>query len=282
MSGSAKPLVLTVDVEDWFQVENLRPVFPSSTWDSQEYRVEANVERLLESFAEHEATATFFVLGCIAERFPQIVRTITRQGHELASHGYGHILLSSLSRVQIEEDLRSSKALLEEIAGQEVRGYRAPSFSISDAVYPILKKLGYSYDSSVNPFVLHDRYGTVTLEDFSITDDGWEHRTGIVEYPIPMLELGRARIPWGGGAYFRLIPARLFMQGMDYFFKTHSAFVLYLHPWEIDWSQPRVTSVSLTSRFRHYYGLKYTLRKLERILSTYPSISFAELSAASS
>ena len=156
---------MSVDVEDWFQVENLKPAIARETWDSQERRVERNTMRILEILAEHRAKGTFFVLGWVAERHPGLIRRIADQGHEIASHGYGHELLYTLSEAEFRTDVDRCKKLLEDVTGQAVLGYRAPSFSITDWAVTILQEMGFEYDSSVFPTVAHDRYGRLAGVD---------------------------------------------------------------------------------------------------------------------
>ena len=153
---------MSVDVEDWFQVENLKPVIARSTWDSRERRVERNTMRLLEVLGENQASGTFFILGWVAERHPDLIRRIADAGHEIASHGYGHELLYNLTESEFRADVERSKKLLEDTTGQQVVGYRAPSFSITDWAVSVLQEMGFEYDSSVFPTVAHDRYGRLS------------------------------------------------------------------------------------------------------------------------
>jgi polysaccharide deacetylase family protein (PEP-CTERM system associated) len=163
---------LTIDVEDWFQVENLRPAFPISVWDKQEWHVEANTERLLQILEDNNSTATFFVLGIVAEKFPSLVCKIKQAGHEIASHGYSHRLLYDLSEDELFEELDSSKKILEDITGQKVNGFRAPSFSITEQAIDLMSDTGYKYDSSYNDFGSHDRYGQLELENWNLLNQG--------------------------------------------------------------------------------------------------------------
>ncbi len=257
---------LSFDVEDWFQVENLREFFPPGTWDERELRVEANTRRLLELLERRELRATFFVLGWIAERFPGLVREIAESGHEIASHGYGHILNHDLSEQQQREDLRRSKALLEDIAGRPVVGYRAPTFSISTGLLDILAESGYAYDSSYNDFASNPRYGSLETGAVSNCSASFVVESGIREFPMPVLRVGKVKLPISGGGYFRLIPLPIFERMVDGFLRRYERYVFYLHPWEVDPGQPRVKGLRPGYRFRHYYNLSRCQAKLERFL----------------
>lgn len=267
MSGK---LLLTIDVEDWFQVENLRPVFHPDSWDSQEYRVEYNIDRILELLSKNSTKATFFVLGNLALKFPNMIKKIANENHEIASHGYGHIMLTDLSDEEIYEDLKNSKQILEELTSKKVIGYRAPAFSITDRAYNILYELGYEYDSSLYLFSLHDRYGKV---DTSLFDkrEGIHllHQSGIKELTMPMMKKLSKNIPWAGGGYFRLIPYGMYRDGINKFLSENEYFMFYMHPWEIDDKQPRVKEISKFNYFRHYYGLGNTYSKLQKLLNDF-------------
>ncbi|NGP75951.1 DUF3473 domain-containing protein [Balneolaceae bacterium YR4-1] len=270
---------ITIDVEDWFQVENLRPSFPLSTWDKQEWRVEANVNLLLEMLDRHACRTTFFVLGQVAERFPHIVKNIVNNGHELASHGYNHVLLYEMDSEAITTDLKRSKAILEDISGKEVFGYRAPSFSVNDENIEIIRSAGYRYDSSYNDFGGHDRYGTLELAQWTKKRAGvYEHPDdNFFEIPIQNLRMFGSVIPWGGGGYFRMIPWPFFKRGIAHIIEQ-SPYIFYLHPWEIDPGQPRVSGLSFTSRLRHYTNLSKVEGRLGKLMEAFsPSQTMSDL-----
>jgi polysaccharide deacetylase family protein (PEP-CTERM system associated) len=255
---------LTVDVEDYFQVSALAPHFDRSSWDAQPCRVERNVQRLLALFHENGARATFFTLGWVAERYPQLVRDIVAAGHELASHGYGHQRASDQTRAAFGDDVRSAKALLEDLGGQPIRGYRAPSFSIGLGnlwAFDVLLEAGYRYSSSVYP-VQHDHYGMPDAPRFP-----YESRPGLLEIPITTTRLLGRNLPAGGGGYFRLAPyeiSRWALRRVNQLDQRPAIF--YFHPWEIDPGQPRVHEASLKTRFRHYVNLHKTEPRLEQLL----------------
>ena len=255
---------LTVDVEDYFQVSALAPHFDRGTWDAQPCRVERNVQRLLALFNETGARATFFTLGWIAERYPQLVRDIVAGGHELASHGYGHQRASEQSRDVFADDVRRAKALLEDLGGQPVQGYRAPSFSIGMGnlwAFDVLLEAGYRYSSSVYP-VQHDHYGMPDAPRFP-----YESRPGLLEIPITTTRLLGRNLPAGGGGYFRLAPyevSRWALRRVNELDQRPAIF--YFHPWEIDPDQPRVHEASLKTRFRHYVNLHKTESRLGQLL----------------
>jgi peptidoglycan-N-acetylglucosamine deacetylase len=324
--------LLTIDVEDWFQVENFRPWIPFSTWDSRELRVEANVHKLLDLFDDvkldtgsrkpeagnskfvkkkvlfasldsinlsnptnstnstnsinsthptnQSLRATFFILGWIAKRLPHLVREIAARGHEVASHGFNHQMCARLPEEELRKDFTDSKRLLEDITGTEVAGFRAPNFSVGDRVLSILQEAGYRYDSSYNNFSLHGRYGKLSLNG---------HRAGIAhklsenffELPISNFSISsfpilgnigilahfrHSCLPWGGGAYFRLIPLSMFAIGVRSILKNEGAYIFYMHPWEIDYGQPKVQQASVGSKFKHFKNISKTETKLRSLL----------------
>jgi polysaccharide deacetylase family protein (PEP-CTERM system associated) len=259
---------MSIDVEDWFQVENLKPVVPRATWDCQESRVARNTSRILELLQEHGARATFFVLGWVAERQPELIRRIAAAGHEIASHGYGHDLLYTLTPAEFRADVERGKKLLEDLTGQRVTGYRAPSFSITDWAVGILQELGFEYDSSVFPTVVHDRYGRLTGVDAG--QPILELRPGFHEMCISCLPLGKRGLPWGGGGYFRMLPYWAWRAGVQRILASGSPYMFYLHPWEIDPGQPRVHGLSPVSRFRHYLNLARCEGRFAALLADFP------------
>lgn len=258
---------LTVDVEDYFQVSALAPFIARDRWDSIPCRVEANVDRLLQRFADSGAKATFFTLGWIAERHPQVVRRIVDAGHELASHGYGHQRASELSREAFSHDVVSAKKILEDIAGLPVIGYRAPSFSIGKDnlwAFDVLKEAGYAYSSSVYP-VQHDHYGMPDAPRFP-----YAVRDGLTELPITTVRALGRNLPAGGGGYFRFAPYGVSRWAIDRFNRDEQApAIFYMHPWEIDPQQPRVPGPGLKTRFRHYVNLHRTEDRLARLLGDF-------------
>jgi polysaccharide deacetylase family protein (PEP-CTERM system associated) len=258
---------LTVDVEDYFQVSALAPHIPRASWDSQLCRVERNVQRLLALFAQHQAHATFFTLGWIAERYPQLVRDIVAGGHELASHGYGHLRANEQSRADFTSDVQRAKALLEDIGGRPVRGYRAPSFSIGETnpwAFDVLLESGYAYSSSVYP-VQHDHYGMPDAPRFP-----YAARPGLTEIPITTTRMMGRNLPAGGGGYFRLAPYQLSRWALRRVNRIdRRPAIFYMHPWEIDPDQPRVPGTSLKTRFRHYVNLSRTESRLGRLLGDF-------------
>ena len=260
-------IAITVDVEDWFQVENLRHAFPVDSWPKQQYRVERNVDFILDALDANDAKATFFVLGILAERFPGLVKKISERGHDVESHGYGHIMLTEMPEPAAFTDLQKSKRILEDLTGNRVRGYRAPSFSITDRALEMLAELEYEYDSSVHEFGLHDRYGKVNTMRFTkYAGTAWRHDSGVLEFPLPMLKVLGIRMPWAGGGYFRLMPKKLFLMGVKAFLRENAQYVFYMHPWEIDPEQPRVKSLPKLNYFKHYYGLSGAADKLNALL----------------
>ena len=247
------PAAMSIDVEDWFHVENLKAVIARDTWDERELRVERNVGRMLELMDDRNIHCTCFVLGWVAEKVPHLIKRIAEAGHEIASHGYGHDLIYNLSHDEFRADIVRSKSHLEDLTGQAVRGYRAPSFSITDWAIDILEELGFTYDSSAFPTVAHDRYGKLTGMDAG--KPIVELRDGFTEMCISCVKLGSRGIPWGGGGYFRLFPYPLFRRGVRKILASGQPYVFYIHPWEIDAGQPRVNGLKRSHHFRHYVNI---------------------------
>lgn len=266
---AARPLrnAMSIDVEDYFQVSALAPYIPRADWDRRECRAEANVRRILGMLDEAGVKATFFTLGWIAERHPQLVKDIVAAGHELASHGYGHERASDLDRAAFTQDVRRAKALLEDLGGVPVQGYRAPSFSIGAQnlwAFDVLQEAGYRYSSSVYP-IAHDHYGMPDSPRFA-----YPVREGLIEVPVTTNRIGGRNLPSSGGGYFRLLPygvSRWLIRRVNEV-DAQSA-VFYFHPWEIDPEQPRVPGVDAKSRFRHYVNLARTEGRIRRLLSDF-------------
>ena len=258
---------LTIDVEDYFQVSALAPYIRRSQWDSIECRVERNVERILALLRQHDTRATFFTLGWVAERYPQLVRSIVAQGHELASHGYGHERASDLSRTAFSDDITRAKRLLEDVGGVAVQGYRAPSFSIGEGnlwAFDCLQQAGYRYSSSIYP-IKHDHYGMPDAPRFM-----HPVRDGLVEIPITTVRWGERNLPSSGGGWFRLFPYALSRWMIGRVNREDQApAIFYFHPWEIDHAQPRVPGVNLKTRFRHYVNLARTEQRLAALLGDF-------------
>jgi len=267
----APSIIITVDVEDWFQVENFKQYIPFSSWSSHKLRVEWNTSKLLDLFDSFLSTqtpvkATFFVLGWIAERLPDLVKDIHARGHEVASHGYNHALWKERSHKVLKNDLVRSRNILEDITGDRVAGYRAPSFSIDPDMLKITEDCGYSYDSSFNSFSLHARYGRIDLSKNLKKGIAVKISDSFYELPVSNLNFSKFVLPWGGGGYFRLIPFFLFSPGIKAILKKDNGYLFYMHPWEIDPEQPRVKEASFWYKFRHYSNLEKTLNKLSNLL----------------
>jgi len=278
---SKKTILLTVDVEDWFQVENFKTCIPFSTWDSRELRVEKNTHRLLDLFDSCSSTqnpvkATFFILGWIAKRIPHLVREIHDRGHETASHGYNHNLCCQQSAPDLKKDLTESKKILEDIIGAHVAGYRAPSFSINNDTLKLIEDCGYLYDSSYNSFDMNKRYGRIDLSDKLRQGLSVKISNSFYELPISNLKLKtqNLQLPWGGGGYFRLIPFFIFKLGIKSILNKDKAYMFYIHPWEIDPDQPVVIEASSFFKFRHYFNLSRTDLKLSKLITCFKQHRF--------
>ncbi|WBS03248.1 DUF3473 domain-containing protein [Pseudoduganella sp. SL102] len=256
---------MTIDVEDYFQVSAFADHIARDSWPSRECRVEANIERILAILEEGGARGTFFTLGWIAERYPAMVKRIVAGGHELASHGYGHLRASDQTREQFLDDVARSKAILEDIGGTPVLGYRAPSFSIGPAnlwALDVLQEAGYRYSSSIYP-IAHDHYGMPDAPRFAFYPGGTD---GLLEVPITTVRMMERNLPAGGGGYFRLLPyalsRRLMRRVND---KDGQPAIFYFHPWEIDPGQPRIGGVGAKTRFRHYVNLERMERRIRAL-----------------
>lgn len=255
---------LSVDVEDYFQVSALAPHIHRSQWDSLPCRVERNLDIILGMLADYEARATFFTLGWIAERYPQVARRIVAEGHELASHGYAHHRAHEQEPSAFLADIRLAKAVLEDIGGVQVTGYRAPSFSVGERnpwALDCIGEAGYRYSSSIYP-ISHDHYGMPNAPRFA-----HEARAGLLELPISTVRLMSRNWPAGGGGYFRLMPYALSRWCIRRINEVErQSAIFYFHPWEIDHEQPRVSGVPPKTRFRHYVNLRRTEGRLRNLL----------------
>lgn len=259
---------MSVDVEDYYQVWALSSVVQRSEWPSFESRVEASTTRILDMFGERGVKATFFTLGCVAKDHPELVRRIVADGHELASHGFWHHKVHELSRDEFLEDVRSTRLLLEDIGGVAVRGYRAPSFSISEQTpwaYDVLAEAGYAYSSSLHPIV-HDHYGRPDAPRFP-----YDEASGIREIPVATVEWHGRRITCAGGGFFRLLPYAAWFRPLlrRLHAQDHQPATFYFHPWEIDAGQPHVRGLPVRSRLRHYTNLSRMEGKLRRLLADF-------------
>ena len=259
----------TVDVEDYFQVQSFADRIDPRRWDDYESRVVGNTHKMLRILDGHQVRGTFFVLGWVADRFPQLVRDIQRSGHDIGCHSYWHQLIYRMTPDEFREDLVLARKTIEDISGEPVVAYRAPSFSVTnDSLWAldILIEEGFQYDSSIFP-VHHDKYGIPDAERFPhrVEKEGGS----LWEFPPSVHRLFNVNIPIAGGGYFRLYPAWLSIRWLCRINRVHKQpFIFYVHPWELDPGQPRLPG-SLKSRFRHYQNLRFTENKLHRLLSTF-------------
>jgi polysaccharide deacetylase family protein (PEP-CTERM system associated) len=260
----------TVDVEDYFHVAALTSAISRDSWDSREYRVEANTERLLGLLAERRIQGTFFVLGWVAERSPGLVRRIADAGHEIACHGFSHRLIYQQSPEEFREETTRAKKCLEDLVGQGVLGYRAASFSVTRAslwALDVLIDLGFRYDSSIFP-IRHDRYGLPGARPEPNVLAAPSGRT-LVEFPMSAASFLGLQVPVSGGGYFRILPYWLTRAGLKQINeRLGRPFTFYLHPWEVDPGQPRIR-VGAFSRFRHYTNLGRCESRLRRVLGEF-------------
>ena len=255
-------------MEDYFQVSAFENSIDRKNWDNLEHRVSANMDKILTIFSEANVKATFFTLGWLAERYPAMVKNIIENGHELASHGYGHQRVTDLTKDQFKEDVTKAKKILEDISGHPIKGYRAPSYSICKEnvwALQVLADTGHQYSSSIYP-IKHDHYGFPDAPRFIFKDK----KSGLIEIPITTTKFFNRLFPAGGGGFFRFYPyplSRKLIRRVNEIEKEPVVF--YLHPWELDPGQPRQINIPIKSKFRHYLNLHKTKDRLEYLLSDF-------------
>jgi polysaccharide deacetylase family protein (PEP-CTERM system associated) len=260
---------MTVDVEDYFQVSAFEGHIRREDWDRLPCRVERNVERILGLFADKRVKATFFTLGWVAERYPGVVRQIVAAGHELASHGWSHVRATEQDRAELSADVTRTKALLEDLSGGPVLGYRAASYSIGERnlwALEVLDEAGYRYSSSIYP-IRHDLYGMPRAPRFAFHPNPGSE---FLEIPVTTVELGETKLPCGGGGWFRFFPyawSRWALRRVNR--RDGQSGIFYFHPWEIDPNQPRQTGLRAKTRFRHYLNLHRMESRLGNLLDDF-------------
>jgi polysaccharide deacetylase family protein (PEP-CTERM system associated) len=262
--------ILSIDVEEYFCAKNLQAFTPQGSWDSLESRVEKQTMLLLDLFDQQRVEATFFILGWVAERLPDLVREIDRRGHEIATHGYEHRALTGMDPRSFETDLRRALAVTQPLVNQPILGFRAPSFTITPATswaFDVLTRCGIRYDSSVFPIDFHPDYGFpgAPLSHYRVTEN-------LTEIPISCVDIAGKRLPCSGGGYFRLLPYAITRFLFRKCIAAGRSVVFYLHPWEIDAEQPRYP-LPLLKRWRHYSNIGKTEQRLKRLLDDFPFTS---------
>lgn len=259
---------MSVDVEDYFQVSAFEPHIPRSRWSEWPCRVERNMERILEMFDAANVHATFFTLGWIAERYPELIRRMVDGGHEIASHGMAHVRVTGQDPGQFRADVSDAKALLEDVSGTPVNGYRAASYSIGrDNLWAldVLAECGYRYSSSIYP-IRHDLYGMPEAPRFAFRFKA----DGILELPVTTCVLGGRTFPCGGGGFFRLYPYAVSRWAIRRVNRVDAQpAIFYFHPWEIDPEQPRISGVGVKTRVRHYLNLSRMEHRIARLLADF-------------
>ena len=268
---------ISIDLEDWFCVHNLSKAIGREHWDNCELRVRESTRCLIELFDRHNTKATFFVLGWVAEKIPELIKELEDRGHEIGVHGYNHLLLTEISPEEFDEDLRRGLEAISQ-CGVKSRplGFRAPSFTMvkgtKEWALPILEKHQFKYDSSVFPIGFHPDYGMVDapLGPYKITRN-------LHEFPMSCLEVFGKRFPFSGGGYFRLFPYAYTKYCMRKVNAQGRPAVFYLHPWELDPGQPKVKNLSLSQRLRHYHNIEQTERRLERLLNDFKFTTIREV-----
>lgn len=259
---------MSVDVEDYFQVSAFEPYIDKKKWDNLEHRVAQNTNKILDVFKEYNTKATFFTLGWVAERYPALIKRIVDEGHELACHGYEHIRVTEQTPKQFRFDIQRTKKILEDLAGKEVIGYRAASYSINAEnlwAHDVLVEEGFKYSSSVYP-VKHDLYGIPDAPRFCYKP---LESSEFIEIPITTLKVGKKNIPCGGGGFFRFYPYLFSKWAFERINKNNQAAIFYCHPWEIDPEQPRQKNLNMKSKFRHYLNLHKMEQRICNLLTDF-------------
>lgn len=267
--------ILSIDVEEWFQVENLKQAIAPKGWGYCEERLAFNISEILSLLEERKQKATFFVLGWIAEKYPEIVRAIDQKGHEIASHGYAHKIVFTQNEKEFREDVRKSLEILGRLTGKQVLGYRAPSFSINQNsfwAFEVLSDLGIRYDSSIFP-IKHPEYGIPSAPRFPF-DIKLKDGKSLKEFPLSTFRVLGLNLPVAGGAYLRILPYWYNRWGIKRMNAKGRRAVVYFHPWEIDPGQPREL-VSFSKRFRHYTNLDIMKEKIKKLLEDFEFTSFS-------
>jgi len=258
---------MTVDVEEYFQVSAFDPYVNRKNWGDYPSRVEHSTDRILEIFDKHQVRGTFFTLGWVAEKFPELVKRIVDSGHELASHGWDHVMVTRFDEQQFFDDVSKAKRVLEDVGGVEVVGYRAPSYSFTDNnkwAHGVLADAGYRYSSSVAP-IKHDLYGMPDAPRFRYLAAD----SRVTEFPITTTKLAGRNLPCGGGGWFRLYPYPVSRWAINRVHAEQQSAIFYFHPWEIDPGQPKIKGVSLKTHFRHYQNLSRMEVKLAELLNDF-------------
>ncbi|MCE7981958.1 MAG: DUF3473 domain-containing protein [Caldilinea sp. CFX5] len=270
---------LSIDVEEHFQVHAFASVIRHADWEQHHSRVVANTERILDLLATHRVRATFFILGWVADRHPDLVRAIAAGGHEIGTHGYWHRLVYEQTPAEFAEDLARSLAAIKRACSDiTILGYRAPAFSVTKQslwALDILREQKLTYDSSIFPLAYHDRYGIPDAQRFA-----HQHQNGLWEFPVSTLRFGQKNVPVAGGGYFRIYPLLATRYAIRQLNQEQQAAVVYLHPWEFDPDQPRIAGASLFSRFRHYTNLAKTYQRLKTLLTEFQFAPMQEVFAA--
>jgi polysaccharide deacetylase family protein (PEP-CTERM system associated) len=267
---------LTIDVEEHFQVSAFENVLSTTSWSAHHSRVQKNTRVLLDLLDQYATKATFFIVGWVAERHPDLVMEIRSRGHDIGCHSYMHKKVYTLTPDEFRADTNKAKEIIEKILGEQISGYRAPSYSITSKslwALDILEELGFKYDSSIFP-VHHDNYGIPDAPRFK-----YHHtKQNLIEYPISTAKVFGYNVPVAGGGYFRLFPYWLTKQLLlKINTQEKKPFMFYLHPWEVDPDQPRINNASMLSRFRHYNNLSKTRIRLEKLLNDFEFGSIAAM-----
>ncbi len=269
--------VMSIDLEEWFQVTNFENVISRSGWNQCLSRTQEVMPRLLDLFSEHRVRATFFTLGWIAERYPELIRRISKEGHEIASHGYDHRLVTTMTRDEFRQQLIQSKDILEQILGEAIYGYRAPTYSFRKETHWVIEELldtGFLFDSSIFP---HGKRDNPELCDSKFPCYLSGKGKQLAEYPLSIFNFYGMEIPIAGGGYFRLLPYMFVKQMIERLNQKDKLAIMYFHPWEFDPEQPKVASAPMLSKFRHYVNLKQNEDKLKCLVRDFRFASFKDI-----
>lgn len=258
----AAKAIFSIDVEEWYHAAVIERYVPRSEWPTQVLRLGHNMGVLARLLEEQSYKATLFCLGSLPKEHHSLLRQWADLGHEIASHGMSHQKLNLLSRTALLAELRDSKKLLEDVTGQEVRGFRAPNFSITDVALECLEEAGYMYDSSVFDLKLHKNYGKLREHPTQLFP--YRIRPNLLELPLSVLPLSGYKLPWSGGAYFRHFPPRFFARGAE-FLVRQGYFHFYIHPWEVDHAHPQPKGMRKLDKIRHFRNIEKSEDRLKNL-----------------
>jgi polysaccharide deacetylase family protein (PEP-CTERM system associated) len=269
----ALPAFFTVDVEEWYQPAVMERYVPRARWGNQPLRLQEGLHIISELLDKHEVKATFFCLSDLPKTHHALLRSLSDKGHEIASHGHTHRSFTGLTSKEIREELMLSRSILEDITGKQVQGFRAPNFSITDETVDLLVETGYRYDSSLFKVRLHRGYGR--LDRYPVQPTPYMIHPELMEFPLSVLPWGFWQIPWAGGAYFRHFPRSIFLAGVQELVRS-GYYHFYIHPWELDTTQPHPKHMRWIDRLRHFRNISRSGKMIESMLSKHSFSSIGQ------